>query len=506
MSSVPEETTTINAFIPGTIREGHAIPQYQIGPLSSYSIAVKDNICATPDITTCGSNALSNYRNPYDATVVRLLKEAGARIAGKTNLDEFGMGSHSTYSRFGHVQNALDPSLSAGGSSGGSAVAVASGQCTGALGTDTGGSVRLPAAYNGIFGFKPSYGLLSRRGVIAYSNSLDTVGILARNIQDTRQMFGVLNKHDPKDPTSMSLTARKRLMSGAASRQKRDGSLRIGVPVDKDDPVLSASVKSTWISTLEALQAEGHVLYGVSMLSIRRALSAYYVIAAAEASSNLGKYDGVRYGQHLSGHDTNSGSSLSHVFRGYALGPEVQRRIMLGTFSLSADAVENYFRLAQRVRGLIVQGYDKVFALPNLYSQQADGHVEQFPKDEKVDIIINPTTAKTAPRLDRVLCEDPTNAYLNDIFTVPPSLAGLPSISIPISGDDDTGTIGLQVTAQFADDNFVLRAAEVIEQSRRMRAMAKPGGSTSFATTFSNRIKEIQRFNPVNSRITRLKL
>ena len=284
---------------------------YAASPLHGRSISVKDNIATKSFPTTAASRILEGYTSPFDATVVSLLQQHGAIVAGKTNLDEFGMGSHSRSSHSGPVLNQLTrngEALSPGGSSGGSAVAVATGQCWAALGTDTGGSVRLPAAYTGVVGFKPSYGLLSRWGVIAYANSLDTVGTLTKNVADARAMFQALDRYDVRDPTSLPETVRQRVVDNKPRSDKKR--LRIGIPLSYNTSSLTSEVKGVWIRTMNALQEAGHVLTPVPLRSSSLALSAYYILAPAEASSNLAKYDGVRYGRRAPGSDASPASDL----------------------------------------------------------------------------------------------------------------------------------------------------------------------------------------------------
>ncbi|KAF2019548.1 A subunit of putative glutamyl-tRNA amidotransferase [Aaosphaeria arxii CBS 175.79] len=455
------------------VAPGHWPPHGQL-------IAIKDNICTTDFPTTAASGTLKNFTSPYDATVVKLLRDAGAIIAGKTNMDEFGMGSHSIHSHFGAVRHEEEEGtvLSAGGSSGGSAVAVSSGQCTAALGTDTGGSVRLPAAYTSIVGFKPSYGLLSRWGVIAYANSLDTVGIIAEDVETTKHLFMTLNKYDSQDPTSLPPSTRARL--GATSGFNSDPRhsqrpLRIGIPLEYNISDLHPDVKATWKRALDLLELEGHTLHPVSLPNTRHALSAYYILAPAEASSNLAKYDGVRYGTRADGPDGTPTSVLFAQTRGANLGLEVQRRILLGAFSLSAQAIDNYFIQAQKIRRLVQQDFDRVFATPNPLLSTPDTHAE----DEGVDVIISPTAPTPSPLLSTVSSQPPTSAYKNDVFTVPASLAGLPAINIPImvpQGDKQRPaspsyhskyswrTLGVQIIGQYGTDDLVLEVAEALKE------------------------------------------
>ncbi|KAJ4406135.1 Trimeric GatFAB AmidoTransferase(AdT) complex subunit [Didymella pomorum] len=429
-------------------------------------IAVKDNICTADLRTTASSGLLKEYTSPYNATVVELLLDEGAMVCGKTNMDEFGMGSHSTHSHAGAVRmqrHAAEEDMSAGGSSGGSALAVATAQCWAALGTDTGGSVRLPAAYSGVVGFKPSYGLLSRWGVIAYANSLDTVGILGKNVSDVRAVFDKLNKYDTQDPTSLPPSTRTRLNG------KKKTSLRIGVPLDYNISTLQPAVRQTWIRTLKELHEQGHSLHPVRLPATQHALSAYYILAPAEASSNLAKYDGVRYGSRAEGIDGTPESVLFAKTRGQGFGPEVQRRILLGAFTLSAQAMDNYFIQAQKIRRLVQQDFNRVFTTPN---PLLDDVPATNTDETTVDVIVCPTAPTLAPSLASVKDQDPISAYMNDVFTVPASLAGLPSISVPvrITCDDDAAeqpfeeTAGIQIIGQYGDDDCVLAAADIVSK------------------------------------------
>ncbi|KAL9094706.1 MAG: hypothetical protein Q9165_002976 [Trypethelium subeluteriae] len=478
------------------------------GPLNGKLIAVKDNICTSDFPTTAASYILKNFNSAYDATVVRKLRESGAIIAGKTNLDEFGMGSHSTFSHFGSVKNPYhhhnaQQSCSAGGSSGGSAVAVATSQCWASLGTDTGGSVRLPAAYTGIVGFKPSYGLLSRHGVLAYANSLDTVGILARTVSTTRSVFAALNAHDPKDPTSLPPSTRSRIAattipSSSSSSTQRSESLRIGIPTHYNPTELSPSVRATWHATLARLLALGHTLHAISLPSTPAALAAYYVLAPAEASSNLAKYDGVRYGTRAAGPDARTAAAaagsegrmkrgmeaevLYARTRGEGFGPEVKRRIVLGAYGLSKGARGNYFVQAQRVRRRVQEEFDGVFRVGNPLrvgggSGEGEGEFQMAGQgkdgreDEGVDVLICPTAPGLPPALDTLRERHPVEAYTNDVFTVPASLAGLPAVSVPVPNADESGAegeafpfVGMQIIGQFGSDDLVLDVAQALEE------------------------------------------
>lgn len=448
----------LNAFV--SLAQGTPVAASRADARSPFGklIAIKDNICTAALPTTAASGALSRFKSPYEATVAQKLREAGATLVGKTNLDEFGMGSHNLHSHFGPTKQEREgEDLSAGGSSGGSAVAVATGQCWAALGTDTGGSVRLPAAYTGTVGFKPSYGRLSRWGVIAYANSLDTVGIFGRNVASVESVFTLLDLHDPQDPTSLPPSTRSRL---GLHRRPANEPLRIGVPVDYNISTLHPDVRNAWLRSLRFLHSQGHSLHTVRLPATQHALSAYYVLAPAEASSNLAKFDGVRYGSRTEGKDGTPGSVLFAETRGYGFGPEVQRRILLGAFSLSAQAMDNYFIKAQKVRRLVQQDFDNVFAVPNpLLNTQAE--VDQG----GVDLLLCPTAPTLAPKLSHVEKQEPLHTYMNDVFTVPASLAGLPAISIPVRADEaprvkPSAPPGIQIIGQYGDDMLVLRIAQ----------------------------------------------
>lgn len=431
-------------------------------------IAVKDNICTKELATTAASGMLQDFHSPYDATVVKLLQDDGALIVGKTNMDEFGMGSHSRHSHAGPVemQRYKGERSSAGGSSGGSALAVASNQCCVALGTDTGGSVRLPAAYTGVVGFKPSYGLLSRWGVIAYANSLDTVGIMSASTVNVARVFHKLNIYDPQDPTSLPPATRSRIEKDKKAPPK---SLRIGIPLDYNIETLSPIVRRTWMRALKAMEAQGHTLHPVRLPATQHALSAYYVLAPAEASSNLAKYDGVRYGSRAEGADGTPDSVLFAKTRGQGFGSEVQRRILLGAFSLSAQAIDNYFIQAQKVRRLVQQDFNNVFAKANPL-----GREDAVEEKEGVEVLLCPTAPTLAPGSLEVENQDSLQAYMNDVFTVPASLAGLPAISVPVHVTDEDRALmhgdheikesaGIQFIGQYGDDDVVLSAATSLQ-------------------------------------------
>ncbi|KAI9781256.1 MAG: Trimeric GatFAB AmidoTransferase(AdT) complex subunit [Peltula sp. TS41687] len=456
-------------------------------PLDGRLIAIKDNICTKVLTTTCGSRFLENYTSPFDATVVQSLQDAGAIIAGKTNMDEFGMGSHSTNSYFGAVRNELrhgsrGMATSVGGSSGGSAMAVLAGQCHAALGTDTGGSVRLPAAYTGIVGFKPSYGLVSRWGVVAYANSLDTVGVLATNTETAKSVFDNINHYDPQDPTSLSPSTRSRINKKSSTSIRKNNHptlLRIGIPSEYNLSELDPLIRRAWLHTIQRFSTHGHAIHPINLPTTPHALSAYYILAPSEASSNLARYDGVRYGAREDGPDNASPDGVLYAgTRGKNFGAEVQRRILLGTYSLSAEAIDNYFVQAQRIRRLVQRDFDAVFDMHNPLLEEKEKEKERRvkEKDNVVDVILCPTAPGLPPLLREVEKLDPLQAYVNDVFTVPASLAGLPAVSVPVSVPGEEGvdgvkqTVGMQIIGQFGDDERVLEAAGMVE---RWNAAAK---------------------------------
>nr|POF03803.1 glutamyl-trna(gln) amidotransferase subunit a, mitochondrial [Quercus suber] len=466
--STPVTTpNALNAFIGNSDQFQDAVAGEK-GLLTGKPIAIKDNIVTTSHPTSAASEILAGYQSPFDATVVKLLRQHGAIISAKTNLDEFGMGSHSQNSAAGAVKSLFSRAgvpLSPGGSSGGGAVAVATGQCWAALGTDTGGSVRLPAAYTGVVGLKPTYGRLSRWGVIQYANSLDTVGVLSRAVGDARRVFEAVDQYDEQDPTSLSMSFRSRTRDRAADARK---SLRIGIPLEYNVASLSRTVRSVYTRTLLALQSIGHSLHPISLSTTERALSAYYVLAPAEASSNLAKYDGIRYGYRTPGTDASPAQNLPLYAqtRGEGFGEEVKRRILLGAYTLSSEAIDNYFVQAQKVRRLVQQDFDRVFTRPNPLLDPPSTSVRG------VDILLTPTAPTLPPTIDEAAQQSALESYMNDMFTVPASLAGLPALSLPVAltlderrgmEEHDVRSVGMQVLGQFGDDELVLQAGEMVE-------------------------------------------
>lgn len=454
--------------------------------------AVKDNIAAQGLPTTCASNILAGQEIPFTATIVKQLQRNGLIVNGKTNMDEFGMGTHSTASASGPVSNTLQlEGRSAGGSSGGSAVAVSTGTANLALGTDTGGSVRMPAAYTNTVGFKPSYGMISRWGVVPYANSLDTVGFIARTVDEIESVMGpIREEHDPLDPTSVSTAARARCNSQARSVPSaitsRAGAwlkgFTFGVPIEYNIEELDPRIKEGWLQAAEKIQHLGGRVVPVSLPSTKNALAAYYVIAPAEASSNLSKYDGIRYGKRAeqATSDTLDGVLYANT-RGVGFGPEVKRRILLGSYTLSSKAIDNYFIQAQKVRQLVRKDFDRVFKLPNPLYDEAPFDLSEMDESislenklgpPQVDFIISPTAPTPPPKLEDVAKQTPLDSYMNDIFTVPASLAGIPAISIPMDipvnefneEEKHLDFGGLQIIGQYWDDAMLLAVSKGISR------------------------------------------
>ncbi|PCH44569.1 amidase signature enzyme [Wolfiporia cocos MD-104 SS10] len=453
-------------------------------PLSGFTVAVKDNICTSAMPTTCSSAMLRQFVSPFDATVVRLLQESGAAIVGKTNCDEFGMGSMNTFSIHGPVVNPYQPAdsttpwfererRSAGGSSGGSAAAVAAGMCDAALATDTGGSIRLPASYCGVVGLKPSYGLISRWGVVSYADSLDCVGVMAKTVDSVAKVFTALSLYDPHDPTAASSATRQAASEASLTISHSipsQGSLhgvRVGIPQEYFPAELHPSIVQPVRKMLQHLRSRGATLVPVSLPSTPYALSAYYVLSSAEASSNMARYDGIQYGSYVEpppGMDKTKTANVYAYTRSAGFGAEVQKRILLGTYALSADAFDNYFLQAQRVRKLIRADFDRVFKIPNVLQEGGT------PSSEGVHVLVHPSAIRTAPPLpSRDLDPDAEDgaildAYVQDVLTVPASLAGLPAVSIPAGVGDDGWPVGVSVVGQWGCDDVVLAVGKICEE------------------------------------------
>ncbi|MGY4706254.1 Asp-tRNA(Asn)/Glu-tRNA(Gln) amidotransferase subunit GatA [Candidatus Bipolaricaulota sp. J31] len=404
-------------------------------PLRGVPIAIKDNISTVAFPTTCGSRFLERFRPVFDATAVERLRAAGAQVQGKTNMDEFAMGSSTEHSAFGPTRNPHDPERVPGGSSGGSAAAVAAGEAVAALGSDTGGSVRQPAALCGVVGLKPTYGLVSRWGLVAFASSLDQIGPITRSVRDCALILSIIAGHDPRDSTSLPVAPRD-------YTQELEGGIRdwvFGLPKEYASPELgpeALSLIDRWASLIEEL---GGKVVEISLPLTEYALPAYYLIASAEASANLARFDGVRYTASVPGETAREMIAASRTF---GFGREVKRRIMLGTFALSAGYYDRYYGKAQRVRTLIAREFADAF--------------------REVDIIFGPTSPTPAFKLGEKA--DPISMYLSDIFTLPQALAGIPAISIP-GGRIDGLPFGLQLIAPRLQEGKLLRAAYALEQA-----------------------------------------
>jgi aspartyl-tRNA(Asn)/glutamyl-tRNA(Gln) amidotransferase subunit A len=407
------------------------------GPLAGVPVALKDNLCTRGVPTTCSSRILDGWRPPYDATAVTRLRAAGAVVVGKTNLDEFAMGSSTENSAFGPTRNPHDLTRVPGGSSGGSAAAVAAGFAPVALGSDTGGSIRQPAALCGVVGVKPTYGLVSRYGLVAFASSLDQIGPFARTVADAAVALEAVAGHDPADTTSIPEPV------PPISATLGDGveGLRVGLVTELSGEGIAADVAARVRAAAEALAAAGAAVEEVSVPATRYGLSAYYLIAPAEASSNLARYDGVRYGLRVDGATTGE---MMTATRTAGFGPEVKRRIMLGTYALSAGYYDAYYGKALRVRTLIMRDFAAAY--------------------ERFDLLLAPTSPTTAFPLGAKTA-DPLTMYLSDVCTIPSNLAGHPAISVPFGTGDDGLPVGVQVLAPALAEPTMFRAAAVLEEA-----------------------------------------
>jgi aspartyl-tRNA(Asn)/glutamyl-tRNA(Gln) amidotransferase subunit A len=407
-------------------------------PLLGVPVAVKDNLCTRSLPTTASSRILDGYRSPYDATAVERLEAAGAIVIGKTNCDEFAMGSSTENSAFGVTRNPWDTERIPGGSSGGSAAAVAARMVPLALGSDTGGSIRQPAALCGVVGFKPTYGRVSRDGLLAFASSLDQIGPIATTVEDAALAFSVMAGHDPRDSTSVAAPVPD---SSSAIEAASVKGVRVGVPRALIADGVEPAVRDAVEQAVSVLEQRGATVTTVDLPHSRHGIAAYYLIATAEASSNLARYDGVRYGVRASG-EAHTLAEMYERTRGAGFGAEVKRRIMLGTYVLSAGYYDAYYLKAQQVRTLISRDYEAAF--------------------EKVDVIALPTSPTGAFKLGERTA-DPVLMYLADIFTVGANLAGLPAISIPCGLTSENLPVGLQLTAAKMDETTLFRIAAAYE-------------------------------------------
>ncbi len=450
LAAIAELNPRLNAFI--TVTEDaalaqaeaadHALASGDAGPLAGIPIAMKDLFCSEGIRTTAGSRILANFVPPYESTVSANLLRDGAVVVGKANLDEFAMGSSNMTSAFGTVENpwqrrGSNAALVPGGSSGGSAAAVAARMAMGATGTDTGGSIRQPAAFCGIAGIKPTYGRCSRWGVVAFASSLDQPGAFARTVTDCAMLLGSMAGFDPKDSTSVD----RPVPDYVAASGRGVRGLRIGVPREYRMDGMNTEVEALWQQGLSWLRDAGATIVDVSLPHTKYGLATYYIVAPAEASSNLARYDGVRYGERAEGTDL---IDLYERTRAAGFGDEVKRRIMIGTYVLSAGYYDAYYLRAQKVRALILKDFTDAFG--------------------QVDALLTPT-APTGAFAQGEKMDDPIAMYLNDVFTVPASMAGVPGMSVPAGLDAQGLPLGLQVIGRAFDEETVFAVSRVIEQA-----------------------------------------
>ncbi len=443
-----EERNEINAYINTfkgfALKESREIDErYQDGKISEKEliagipIAVKDNICFKGYPTTCGSRILENFVPPYDATVAKKIVENGGIVVGKTNMDEFAMGSSTETSYFGPTLNPHNPEYIPGGSSGGSAAAVADNQAILAIGSDTGGSIRQPASLCGVVGLKPTYGLVSRYGLVAFASSLDQIGPFARDVKDAALLLNVIAGYDAKDSTSV----KKEIPDYYKDIATDIKGLKIGIPKEYFAEGIDAEVKQKVQNLIKKLESEGAIVEETSLPHTEYAVAVYYIIAPSEASSNLGRYDGVKYGYRSPSSDDLSSMYFNTKSEGF--GDEVKRRILIGTFSLSSGYYDAYYLKALKVRTLIKEDFDKAF--------------------KKYDCLITPTSPTPAFKIGEKL-DNPLQMYLSDIFTISANLAGIPGISIPIGKSKDGLPIGAQLLGPYFDEKKLLQISYACEK------------------------------------------
>lgn len=448
IASIEKKETAVNSFV--TVEKERAIERAKevqkgiedgtyTGALAGVPVAVKDNMCTKGILTTCSSKILGNYYPTFTSEAVLRLEQAGAVILGKTNMDEFAMGSTTETSAFGITKNPWNTEHVPGGSSGGSCAAVAAEECSYALGSDTGGSIRQPSSFCGVTGMKPTYGTVSRYGLIAYGSSLDQIGPVAKDVTDCAVILETIAAHDKKDSTSV-----KRGDYGFTSALKDDvKGMKIGVPKDYFGEGLDDEVREQVMAAAKVLEEKGAIVEEFDLSLVEYAIPAYYVIACAEASSNLARFDGVKYGYRTK--DYNGLHNMYKKTRSEGFGTEVKRRIMLGSFVLSSGYYDAYYLKALRTKALIKQAFDKAF-----------GHY---------DMILAPAAPTTAPRIGQSL-SDPIKMYLGDIYTISVNLAGLPGISLPCGKDSKGLPIGLQLIGNCFEEKKIIQAAYAFEQSR----------------------------------------
>ena len=413
-----------------------------LSPLAGVPVAIKDNMCTKGTRTTCSSKILENFVPTFTSEAVLNLEKAGAVIIGKTNMDEFAMGSTTETSYYGVTRNPWNLEHVPGGSSGGSCAAVAAGECAYALGSDTGGSIRQPSSFCGVTGIKPTYGTVSRYGLIAYGSSLDQIGPIAKDVTDCATILETIASHDVKDSTSVE---REYDFTSALTDDVKG--MKIGIPRDYFGDGLSADVKEQILNAVKVLEEKGAVVEEFDLSLVKYAIPAYYIIADAEASSNLARFDGVKYG-----YRTEEYEGLHNMYkktRSEGFGAEVKRRIMLGSFVLSSGYYDAYYLKALRTKALIKQAFDKAF--------------------EKYDVIVAPAAPTTAPELGKSL-SDPMKMYLSDIYTISVNLAGLPGISIPVGKDSKGLPVGMQLIGDCFQEKKIIQAAYTFEQTRTYEA------------------------------------
>lgn len=448
LSAIEKKEETVHSFV--TVdREGALARAKEVqkridageinGPLAGVPVAIKDNLCTKGILTTCSSKILYNFVPTYTAEAVENLERAGAVVIGKTNMDEFAMGSTTETSAFGATKNPWNTEHVPGGSSGGSCAAVAAEECSFALGSDTGGSIRQPSSFCGVTGIKPTYGTVSRYGLIAYGSSLDQIGPIAKDVTDCAAILEAIASYDTKDSTSV-----KREDCNFTSALVDDvQGLRIGIPRDYFGEGLDAEVKAAVLVAAETLRKKGAIVEEFDLSLVEYAIPAYYVIACAEASSNLARFDGVKYG-----YRTEEYEGLHNMYkktRSEGFGAEAKRRIMLGSFVLSSGYYDAYYLKALRTKALIKQAFDKAFA--------------------QYDVILGPAAPTTAPKLGESL-SDPIKMYLGDIYTISVNLAGLPGITLPCGKDGNGLPIGLQLIGDCFQEKNIIRAAYAFERTR----------------------------------------
>lgn len=448
VSSISERIDTVEDRIKSfvTVTKDHAFnavedSQKKIGKepkmLLGIPLAIKDNICTKDILTTCSSKILFNFIPPYESTVTSRLKEQGYILIGKANMDEFAMGSSTENSSFYPTRNPWDIERSPGGSSGGPATAVAADECIAALGSDTGGSIRQPASFCGVVGLKPTYGRVSRYGLIAFASSLDQIGPITKDVRDSAILMNIISGDDPLDSTSAPIT----VPDFTSVLGKDIKGLKIGVPKEYFIEGIDDEVELLVKNAVTHLESLGAIPVEVSLPHTEYAIAAYYIIATSEASSNLARYDGMKYGLRIVGEDLIDTYMKT---RASGFGSEVKRRIMLGTYALSAGYYEAYYKKAQQVRTLIKQDFDRVF--------------------KEVDVIVTPTSPTPAFKIGEKI-EDPLQMYLSDIFTISVNLAGVPGISIPCGFTKGNLPIGLQIIGKHFDEETILKVAFAYEQS-----------------------------------------